>query len=127
MRVPSRARIAARSGMRISRLSSSPGLRPGNTRWGAHSIAGSPSTPSPSGSVTVPSTSPKICVRAVIGTATVSSIGSCGRSADSRSSVAVICARRCARTNARGDVSARARGVSIAYISAYSPRSQASA
>ena len=75
----------------------------------------------------MPSTSPKIRVRAVIGTATVSSIGSCGRSADSRSSVAVVSARRYARANARGDVSARARGVSIAYISAYSPRSQASA
>ena len=70
------------------------------------------------------SKSPKIRVLAVIGTVTVSSTTSPARPAVRRLSVAVVAARRYARANRRSEVSDRACGVSIAYMSAYCSRSQ---
>ena len=116
--MPSRARIVARAGMRVRRPSSSPRVSPGNTRWGSHATAGSPSSASPSGSVTLARTSPKIRVRTSTGTVTVSSSGWAGRAARSRAVVAVVAARRYARAKRVIEVRFWASGVSIEYIAA---------
>ena len=64
-----------RSGMRVVRLSFSPARMPGNARCGAHATAGSPSSPSTTGSVTLRRRSPNDRVRTDTGTSTLSSRG----------------------------------------------------
>ena len=92
--VPSRAWIAARGGSSVSRLSFSPGRRPGWTRSGPQSIA-APSGCSTTGSASAPVIVPNKRVRRLTGTVTVpSAAGSPARPVVTDASVATLAALR---------------------------------